>query len=319
MKLSKEVKVGLLVTAALAGLFWGMNYLKGIDIFADDNTYYAVYQNVDGLVPSSDIILSGVKVGQVTKIHFTNDRSGRIVAVFLVSSKVFIGKNSVAKIISSDLLGGRAVKIELDSLSSPAVDGDTLLSSVETTLSDQMMPVKDKAENLIESLDSLAITLKAVFSPETRKNLNSSFENLNKSLNSIEQTSNSINFMVSNDNGKLKKMFDNIESITANFKANNENLSNVMKNFSQISDSLAKSNLASTINNADKTLRETALIMEKINKGEGTMGMLINNDSLYNSLERSAADLDKLLIDLKQNPKRYVHFSMFGGGKTKKE
>ena len=92
-----------------------------------------------------------------------------------------------------------------------------------------------------------------------------------------------------------------------------------MKNFSQISDSLAKSNLASTINNADKTLRETALIMEKINKGEGTMGMLINNDSLYNSLERSAADLDKLLIDLKQNPKRYVHFSMFGGGKTKKE
>ncbi|MBL7913904.1 MAG: MCE family protein [Bacteroidia bacterium] len=313
MKLSKEVKVGILVTGALAGLFWGMNYLKGIDLFSNDNTYYAVYQNVDGLVPSSDVILNGVKIGQVTHITFLNDKTGRILATFLVSGKVFIGKDSEARIVSSDLLGGRKVDIQLDANSQPAVDGDTLVASVQTTLSDQVKPIKDKAESLIQTLDSLASSMNQVFNAQTKQNLNASFDNLNKSLKSIESASNSIDFMISNENGKLRKMIDNLESITTNVKNNNQNLSNVMKNFSQISDSLVKANLASTIQNADRVLNETASIMAKINKGEGTMGMLINDDSLYVSLERTASDLDKLLIDMKQNPKRYVHFSIFGG------
>lgn len=317
MKLSKEVKVGLLITGAIAALLWGMNYLKGVDVFTGLNTYYAVYPDVEGLSPSSGIFLSGVKIGQVQKIEFVPDNSGMILATLSVRSKIFIGSGSIARIVSADLLGGRSIDIILDNSATPAVDGDTLQSEVQTTLTDQIMPVKDKAESLMASIDSLAASLNEVLGPKNRKNLDSSFENLDKTLKNLESASKSLDYMVSSDQGKLKKIIDNVESITSNIKNNNEELSNALKNISSITDSLAKSNLASTVNNANLTLKQTAAIMEKINKGEGSVGMLINNDSLYNALEKSAVDLDKLLVDLKENPKRYVHISVFGGGKSK--
>ncbi|MDQ3050351.1 MAG: MlaD family protein [Bacteroidota bacterium] len=312
MKVSKEVKVGLLVTGALVALIWGMNYLKGLDLFSSDNKYYAVYHNVDGLGPSSEVILNGVKVGQVQKIRFLEDRSGRIEVTLLVNQKVFVGNKSVARIASSDLLGGRVVNLILDTNSPAAVDGDTLTPEVETTLSDQMRPIKDKAESLIESLDSLSRALQGFLNPNNQGSLNEGFASLSKTLKNLEQASGSLDKMLSSNDSKLRRMIDNIESISANIKNNNESLSLALKNIATITDSLAKSNLTSTINNANYTLKETSQIMEKINKGEGTMGMLINNDSLYNALERSASDLDKLLIDLKANPKRYVHISVFG-------
>lgn len=317
MKISKEVKVGLLVTSAIAALLWGMNYLKGVDVFSGDNTYYAVYANVDGLVPSSDVMLNGVKVGQVLKIDFIGDNTGSILATMLVNKNVFITKGSVARISTSDLLGGRLVQVMLDPATERAQDGDTLRSEVQTSLSDQVTPIKDKAESLIISLDSLTLSLNQVLNPDNRKSLDASFTNLDKALANLENITGSLDKMVSSDQGKFKKMIDNLESITTNINNNNEALSNALQNLSQITDSLAASNLTSTVNNANATLIETASIMEKINKGEGTIGMLINNDSLYNALEQSAVNLDKLLIDLRENPKRYVHISLFGGGKSK--
>jgi len=313
VKFSKEVKVGFLVTAALVGLIWGMNYLKGLEMFSNDNTYYAVYSQVDGLVPSSDVILNGVKIGQVQKIEFIKDNTGRILVTLVVKKKIFISKGSTARIVSSDLLGGRAMTILLDPNSPAAENEDTLKASVQTTLSDQMLPVKDKAEKLIESLDSLAIALKGFLNPDNQNSLNAGFTSLSKTLKNLEEASGSLDNMLSSDNSKLHRMISNIESITTNIKNNNESLAAALKNIALITDSLAKSNLASTINNANSTLKETNEIMAKINKGEGTMGMLINNDSLYIALEKSAVDLDKLLIDIKQNPKRYVHISVFGG------
>jgi phospholipid/cholesterol/gamma-HCH transport system substrate-binding protein len=318
VKLSKEVKTGLLVTGALAALLWGMNYLKGFDLLSDDNKFYAVYSTVDGLVPSSDVVLNGVKVGMVQNIEFTPDNSGRIIVSLVINSNVFISKTSIARIISTDLLGGRGVNILLDPSGAQAVDGDTLASEVQTTLADQLSPVKDKAESLIQTLDSLAGSINKILGPENRKSLDASFVNLDKTLANLESVTGSIDQMVSSDQGKLRKMFDNLESITSNIKNNNEALASALQNIEKITDSLAASNLASTVNNANSTLSQTASIMEKINKGEGTVGMLINNDSLYKALEQSAVDLDKLLVDLRENPKRYVHISVFGGrSKTK--
>lgn len=312
MKFSKEVKVGLLITSALAALLWGANYLKGIDIFSGANRYYAVYTRVDGLVPSSDVIMSGVKVGQVEKIKFADQRSGKILITLRVSDKVILGKNSIARIFSSDLLGGRAIELVIDSVSAPAVDGDTLASDIASSLTDQMEPLRTRAESLMESLDSLAITMKQAFDPNAKGVIAESFGSLSRSLQNIERISVSLDNMVTPSDGKLRVMIGNMESISSNISKHNEELSNVMKNFSDISDSLAKANIASTIQNADKTLAQSAEILEKINKGEGSLGLLVNNDSLYNSLASSAASLDSLLIDLKANPKRYVHFSMFG-------
>ncbi len=312
MKLSKEVKTGLLVTGAIAALLWGMNYLKGYDLLSNDSKFYAVYSNVDGLVPSSDVVLNGVKVGMVQNIQFTPDNSGRIVVDLVIKSDVFISKTSIARIISTDLLGGRGVNIVLDPNGDRALDGDTLASEVQTNLADQLSPVKDKAESLIQTLDSLAYSINLIVSPANRKSLDASFVNLDKTLANLESVTGSLDKMVSSDQGKLKKMIDNLESITSNIKNNNEALASALQNIEKITDSLAASNLTSTVNNANSTLSQTASIMEKINKGEGTIGMLINNDSLYRALEQSAVDLDKLLIDLRENPKRYVHISVFG-------
>jgi phospholipid/cholesterol/gamma-HCH transport system substrate-binding protein len=231
----------------------------------------------------------------------------------LVRKKIFVSKASTARIISADLLGGRMVNLVLDSNAPAAENGDTLKAEVQTTLSDQVMPVKDKAENLIVSLDSLSIALRKFLSTENQNNLNAGITSLSQTLKNLEHASGSLDHMLSSNDSKLKRMIDNVESISSNIKDNNESLALALKSISLITDSLAKSNLTSTINNANTTLKETSAIMEKINRGEGTMGMLINNDSLYIALEKAAVDLDKLLVDLKEHPKRYVQISLIGG------
>ena len=143
IKLSNEVKVGILVTGAIAALLWGLNYLKGKDIFSSSNEYYALYENVNGLVASNAVILNGFKVGQVAKLEFLPDHSGRMLATLRINSDVFVPKNSVARIVSSDLFGSRAIEIGLSDQTNPALDGHTLIPDVQPTLGSQIMPLKD--------------------------------------------------------------------------------------------------------------------------------------------------------------------------------
>jgi phospholipid/cholesterol/gamma-HCH transport system substrate-binding protein len=306
VKLSKEFKVGILATSALIALIWGMNYLKGLDMFSTTNKYYAIYHQVDGLIPSSPVILNGVQVGQVLKIQFLDDRSGRVLTTLSVNRDVFVGKESVFRIVSVDFLGGRSVEILLDSDSQPAANGDTLRAESLSTFSEQVTPIANKAEQLIISLDSLARAVRQVFNDETSYNLN-------RTLSSIQKTSNSLDRMMAPDKGKLALMISNIESITSNIKDNNEELSLIMSNLATMSDSLAKAQVTQTVNEAGRAMREAADIMEKINSGEGTAGAIMNDDSLYNALSRTAYNLDKLIVDFREHPKKYVHVSVFGG------
>lgn len=319
MKLSNEVKVGILVTISIAALIFGINYLKGKDFFSSNNKYYAVYEDVDGLVKSNSIILNGFKIGQVSDLRFLPDKTGRMMATLMINADVFIPRNSVAKIISSDLFGSKVVQIVLGETTDAANDGDTLISETELGLGAQIMPVKDKAEQLIVSIDSLSVALREILSPKTRKNLSNAIENLNKTFANLEHASVGIDQLVTAEQSKLNKILGNVESISLNLKNNNDRIANILKNFSQISDTLAKAQLASTINNANKTLAEASAVISKINQGQGSIGLLLKNDSLYRNLNNSAADLDKLLIDLKANPKRYVTISIFGGGKSAKQ
>jgi phospholipid/cholesterol/gamma-HCH transport system substrate-binding protein len=316
-KFSNEIKVGIVVTVAIAALLWGLNYLKGQDIFSSNNEYYAVYDNVNGLVASNGVILNGYKVGQVLKLKFLPDHSGRMVVIINVKSDVFIPRNSLARIVSSDLFGSRVIEIILGDAAEPAKDGDTLTPDTQPSFSDQLMPVKDKAESLIVSIDSLSSAIREILQPKNRQNLTSAIDDLHKTLANLEHASSGIDNLVSQDQSKLNKILGNVESISMNLKNNNEKIGNILKNFSQLSDSLAKSQIASTINNANRTLGEAAAAITRINKGEGSLGLLLHNDSLYNNLNKSSADLDALLIDIKANPKRYVTISVFGGGKSK--
>ncbi|MEO5570505.1 MAG: MlaD family protein [Bacteroidia bacterium] len=315
MKISNEVKVGIIVTAAIAAMVWGINYLKGVDIFSRTTKVFAVYDNVEGLVKSNMVVLKGYRIGQIQDLQFLTDHTGRMVATIYISRKVFVSKNSTAQIINNDFFGGKAINIELGDDINPIKDGDTLNAEVINGLSEQIGPIKNKAESLIQSLDSVANALHILLDEKSRKNLAKSFESIANILATFENTSKHLDNMLSLEQSKLNMMVSNAESITQNIKNNNEKISNILNNFSQISDTLVKANFANTMMNVNKTMAETASIMQKINKGEGSLGMMVNNDSLYKNLSTTAADLDNLLIDLKANPKKYVHFSMFGGGK----
>lgn len=309
MKFSKEARVGLLITVAMAALIWGLNYLKGQDFFTTSNKYYAVYDNVDGLVKSNPVVMSGFRIGIINHIDFLPDKSGRLLVTLLVKRDVFVSKDASANIFSSDLLGAKSIRIDLGKSSEKANDGDTLIpvleSSLTSKLGKEVGPVKDKVENLVVSLDSVTQMLHQLFDVNTKNNLRSSINHLNNSMNSLDQ-------MLTSDDGKLKMMFANLESISRNLKNNNDKITHIIANLSSVTDTLAKARFASAINNADLALEQFNSVMTKINKGEGSLGMLVNDQKLYTNLETAAKNLDELLKDLKANPKKYVHFSVFG-------
>ena len=317
--MKNKIIIGIIFLSAIALLIFGINYLKGIDVFNPDNTFYAVYPNVNGLKVANSVTIDGYKVGQVRTISLKPDFSGVIVS-FSIDKDYRIPDSSVAQIYSSDIMGTKAVRFILSQSENFLSDGDTLLGSTEKDLKEQvnaeLLPLKRKTEDLISSFDSALAIIQNVFNEKTRKNLSLSFESIKKTVQYLEETSLAVDTLMTTQKGRLARIFSNIESISANLKNNNEELTNIINNFSTISDTLARIRFVTTMEKAEKTLEQTNLLVEKINAGEGTIGLLINNDTLYNHLEQSAKDLDYLLEDIRQNPKRYLHFSVFDFGKT---
>lgn len=321
-KISKTAKIGFLITIAIAILVWGVNYLKGVNFFRGEDKYYVVYERIAGLVEASPVLINGFQVGQVRDIHFYPDKSGKIVVSFVIDDEFKLPKYTIARIYSSDIMGTKAIELILGrSLYFYHQVGDTLLPEIEGTLKEtvnaQVLPIKKKAEDLLLSIDSVMTVVQFIFNEATRDNLSQTFEGMKATILNLEEISSSFNILLKDEKGKIADIFSNIESISSNLKNNNEALTNLIENFSSISDTIAKSEIASTIYNANKALTQVNELIDRINKGEGTIGLLMNNDKLYNNLDRAANDLNKLLEDLRENPKRYVHYSLFDFGRTK--
>jgi len=321
MKISKEIKTGVLVAATLALFIFGFNFLKGKNIFSERRIFHAVYPDVAGLVESNPVQLNGFKIGRVKEIQLF-DTTGKIIVTFAISdNKIRISKNSVAKIISSDLLGAKAVQLILSGEKEYVKDGDTLLGVVEASLQESVnatvKPLKDKAEKLISSIDSIMIVVQAVLDKTTREKLSQSFDNIKHALETFDQVAMRLDTMLASERYKISSIFSKVESITSTLANNNEKISEAIKNFSAISDTLAKANLAKTIENANKALSDVSGVMEKINKGEGTAGMLVKDEKLYKNLTAASGSLDSLLKDMEVNPWRY--FSLYGKKKRTKK
>lgn len=316
MKLSKEVRTGLIVTIGIALLVWGVNYLKGIDFFTRQRSVFAVYSQVEGLTSSNPVVVNGMKVGMIHKLELMPD--GRIIVSMHITNKVIVPRNSKAEIFSTDLLGSKGIRLVFGDSKVDLLDGDTLNSGMQASLSDQVSaqvaPIKMKAENLLSSLDSILFIIRDVFNENTKSNLRHSFESISHSLSSLENVAGNLDTVLAKQ-GRLKVIFDNLESITLNLKGNNENITKIINNFSSISDTLARSNLSATLSNTQKTLEQTALLMDKVNRGEGSLGQLATNDSLYNNLSSSSKNLDELLKDFKANPKKYLKVSVISFGR----
>ncbi len=315
MKITSEAKIGIIITIAIAVTIWGLNFLKGRNILKGVNTYYAIFEDIGGLEKNSKIFINGYQVGQVGDIFFTGERRGELTVSLGIEKAYDIPMNSVAVLYDADLMGTKAIRIKLSESDQYHLPGDTVLCRVQygltARLEQQLLPVKDKAESLIVTVDSLASSLNYIFDRNTSAMLQASIQNLESSTDGIKD-------MLS-DQGKLTSMIGHMEAITLNLKNHNEQLASAMSNLEAITDSIARSELKSTISNTNKALAETHLILEKINQGEGTLGMLVNNDSLYQNLTSLSQELDLLLKDLQENPKKYVNVSVFGKSDKKKK
>ena len=320
MKFSKDAKIGLIVVGAIVILIWGVNFLKGFNIFSSEQFFYARYDRVDGLKKSSSVTLKGFKIGQIKSIKFDSETADHLLVEFSISHQFKLPANSIAHIESADIMGTKVIKLIPGDEKMILQSGDTIKGSIEGDLKEQvsmqMLPLKKKAEKLMSGVDSVLTVIQYIFNAKTRDNLTRSFGSIEQTFKKLENASGTLDTIITGQKSHFENIFANVDSITTNLKDNNKNVSTILTNFSNISDSLSGVDIAQTINNAKSTLQQTNDILEKINSGQGSMGMLINNDTLYTNLEAASNSLTNLLIDLKNNPKKYMHFSLFDTGKT---
>ncbi len=313
MKISHEVTIGFVVFVILAMFIWAYNFMKGRDILSSSVHYYVFYDEINGLEESSPVTLNGYKIGTVNRIGFVPGKTGELEVRLSIEEQVDLPLNTTAEIYNSDLLGTKAIRLITGDGESFVIKGDTLKGQIEIALQDQigeqLYPLKEKAENLMVSIDSVLSIIQNTF--------NSSFSNdLGESIRHINNTLGALDTMVAKKDGSFAGTMANIESITRNLAKNNEELTRTLENLASVSDSIAQSNIRSSINNIDQSLANLNSILLKINEGTGTVGKIVNSDTLYYQFVETIESLNLLLKDMQMNPKRYVHFSLFDRGKT---
>lgn len=322
MKIRREAKLALTALAAVFILIWGINFLKGSSLFESKSTFYGVYDSVEGLKVSSGVIYRGYQVGQVISIQFTGERFDRVLVKFSVDKGLELPSNTLAMIQSADLMGSKVVALVPGDSHVFAVSGDTLRSQVERGLmeqvSQQMLPLKQKAERLLGSLDSVLLIVQGLFNEETKKNLSNSFGSIDRTLRNLEGASGNLDTLIQGESARISSILQDVNSITGNLRNNNEEISNILGNVSAISDSLRQASLHQTLMSLDYILATTDSIMNKINRGEGTIGALLNDNDLYYNLNQVSENLNRLLVEFRYNPKRFINLSLidFSSGKN---
>lgn len=324
MKLKKEVKLAVTAIAAVVILIWGINFLKARALFDSNNVFYGVYDRVDGLKVSSGVEYRGYHVGQVTAIRFMGVRYDRVLVQFSVAKNLEIPANSVAAIQSSDLMGTKVICLVPGDASQYAQSGDTLQSQMSLGLVEQVnkqvQPLKLKTENILSSLDSVLTDVQSVLNSDTRQSIEKSLTSVQRTLSNLEHASGGVDSLITHQSVRIASILENIESVSENLRTNNRGISRGLGNIAAITDSLRQVDLTSTIRRADAVLCQVDSLMRKVNRGQGTLGELVNSPALYNSLADMGDNLNKLLEDFKANPKRYINVSVFGGGgKAEKE
>lgn len=315
MKIKNETKVGILAAFAIALLIIGYNFLKGNSIFSNETTLFAKYTRVDGLTVSKPVLINGYQIGRVAKLALQTD--GTIIATLSINSKYEIPENSIARLEGTDLLGSKAIVMSLGNSKKMAEDGYTLNANVEKGLMEQVQPVQKKAELIIGKMDSILSSVNSILNPNFQKNVDKSFNSIAGTLASLETTSKKVDGLVGSESARIEAIFRNVEGITANLNNNNKKISDILTNINTVTDKFAAANFKQTLDNANNAIADLQSVIAGIKDGKGSLGLLLNDNKMYENLNNASKNLDALMIDLKANPKRYVHFSVFGGGNKK--
>ena len=310
--MNKEFKIGFFAIATIIALVFGVNYLKGINILNDNSDFYAVYENIGGLQVGSPVLVNGYKVGMVSNIDLLTEKNQNLLVTISLDKDFDMAKNTVCKIVNQDLMGTKGIALILGDTDELVRGGDTLISGIEGSLQDevnaQILPLKNKAEELIGSIDSVMMIVTAVLNKDTRDNLRNSLSSLDKTFELMSQTMLKVDSMVGINDDRITKVVKNLESITNNLESSNSEIKTILTNFATLSDSLVQADIAAVLQNVSD-------ITAKINNGEGSVGLLLKDDKIYANFEKSTRELASLLEDIKKNPSRYVNFSIIGGGK----
>jgi phospholipid/cholesterol/gamma-HCH transport system substrate-binding protein len=319
VKVSKTSKIGIVVVFSLTILIWGINYLKGRDIFRTEKVYIAKYKNVGGLESSTVVLLNGLKIGYVRDIYFAEDFSGDLIVKIAVYNKFPLPVGTTAEIVSTDLLGSRVVQLNIGHSDQFYQNNDTLQTKIEQDLkqqvSEQIAPIKEKAERLLVSLDSIVSSVSMILNSESRDNIGKSIEQISITMSNLEHISKNLSDVLSDQKNNLSETIVNFKDVSGNLSSNSKKLDRVLDNFSSITDSLKAAELKQTIDNLNMTAENMQLILSKINASEGSLGLMINDPRLYQNLNYTSENLNRLLVDLKQNPQRYVKFSAIDLGR----
>jgi phospholipid/cholesterol/gamma-HCH transport system substrate-binding protein len=303
VKVTKEVKVGLLALVAGAVLYIGFNFLKGVEFFSPVKRYYIVYNNIDGLSSSNPVVMNGLNVGRVNSIQLLTNRNYKILVGIDVDDELVLGDSTLAILSNSDLLGGKEILLKLGKNTKIKNNGDTLTGTTDKNLTQALA---ERAMPILSNLDSTVLKMNKVFGDELGNSLQ-------KTLHNFELASYDLRMTVSSNKQNINAITSNLADLSASLKETQVSLKPLMAHMNQFADSLNDLELKRVVNNANVAMKNLSQITAKINSGEGTMGALMNDKAAYDNLNKSIKDLDALLVDLKAHPKRYVHFSVFPG------
>lgn len=305
MNISKEFKVGLLAIISITILYFGFNFLKGIDLFKKTETYYALYDNIDGLTMSNPVIINGLSVGRVSNIQILQKKNNQILVEMSINGRIELGGGTVARLINTDFLGSKAIELIINEPGQGKyVDGDTLNSSIDEGISEFL---KQNAGPVADNIGTTITRINAIL-----ESFQGNSEKINNTLANIEGITRNMNNSMPAMEQKISLLMDSLTKTSAQLNATMLDLKPILGNAAQLTDSLKNLELSQTLDKTQLMLDNLNVTLASLNSGEGTMGKLMHDDSLYVYLSNTARDLDLLFVDLQANPGRYVQFSMFG-------
>jgi phospholipid/cholesterol/gamma-HCH transport system substrate-binding protein len=312
VKYSKEIKAGLIAVLAIVGFVFLFQFMKGKSFFVSDNIFYAKFDNVDGLQASNPISINGLKVGQVDKIIPVTGKDGKLhFVVKLLIDKVYsFSKNSTAEIFEPGIMSGKEMRVNLiyDN-ASLAKTGDTLKGtsqiSLMSNLSSQVGPVKDQLQSVLSKVDSTVAATNKILDEQNRKEIKALLISLNQTVASFKQTSDNTNKLISSNQKGIENVVSNANETMKSAKIAVDKYGNVAENID-----VKKLNV--TVEKLSDVSNKLSSVIDGINNGKGSLGKLTKDEALYNNLNETSNNLNLLIKDLKENPKRYINISVFG-------
>lgn len=289
---------------------FSFNYLKGINLFDKSRYFLVVYDNVEGLVPSNPVTINGYKIGNVQKISFSGDDNNKLEIKLMIDNAVEFSKSSKAELYETGLIGGKAIAIIPNYKdTSIAESGDFLKGIIKPGLTElvnqKLTPLQFKLESAIQNADKVMLNINDLLSNDTKNSLQESILNFKNISESLYETTDNLSSIISNNSNSIENSLKNIETSA--------------ENLSEITESVSDANLSDLILELKTTVTNFNLVLTKINTGDGSISKLLDNDAIFNNLEKATAELEELINDIKANPNRYVHFSIFGKNTSKNQ